>query len=155
MRHAKSDHHTAPSDEERPLNDRGIREATKMGRRLAKKNPRPDLLVSSPAVRAMTTARIIAQEMGYQLTDIAVNDTLYDAETSDILMVVRNLDDQANVVMMFGHNPGLTDLVHDIWPPITHLPTCAVAEFSFEIDSWSKIGSVAPINVALISPKEE
>ncbi len=125
-----------------------------MGRRLAKRGLSPNLLVSSPAVRALTTARIMAQDLGYQLTDIAVEDDLYDAEASDILTVVRNLDDRANVVMIFGHNPGLTDLVHQLWPPITHLPTCAVAEFNFEVDSWSKIGDVAPVNVALMSPKE-
>lgn len=96
----------------------------------------------------------MAQELGYRQNDISIDETLYDAEASDILQVVRILNNEADVVMVFGHNPGMTDLVHKMWPPITHLPTCAVAEFSFDVTSWSEIGDIKPTDVALMSPKQ-
>ena len=78
VRHAKSSRHDPSlSDRDRPLDERGKQDAPKMGQRLAKRDVRPDLLLSSPAVRALTTAQLIAEEVGYKRKDIVVDDRLY------------------------------------------------------------------------------
>jgi phosphohistidine phosphatase len=155
IRHAKSSwDNTALTDKDRPLNHRGEREARTMGKRLAKRDVRPDLILSSPAARALTTAEIIAKKLDYKRKKIVVDDRLYAVEADDLLDVIRKVDDGAERVMLVGHNPELTELAHRLSGKITHLPTCAVAEFTFDAKSWSRIGKDKPAKVALDSPKQ-
>ena len=150
IRHAKSSwDNAALPDKDRPLNDRGKRDAPKMGKRLAKRDVKPDLILSSPAMRALTTAEIIAKKLDYELKDIVVDDRLYAGEADDLLNVIHKLSDKLERVMLFGHNPKLTELAHRLSSKITHMPTCAVAEFTFDAKSWSDIGKVKPVQVAL------
>src|SRR5438094_9352940 len=129
IRHAKSSwDDTALPDKDRPLNDRGKRDAPKMGKRLAKRDVKPDLILSSPAKRALTTAEIIAKKLDYKLKDIVVDDRLYAGAVNDLLNVVHKLGDKLERVMLFGHNPELTEFAHRFSSEITHMPTCAVAE---------------------------
>ena len=154
IRHAKSSWgDTALPDEDRPLNDRGRRDAPKMGERLAKRDVKPDLILSSPAMRAVKTAEIIAKKLDYRRKDIVVDDRLYAVGADDLLDVIHKLSDKLDRVMLFGHNPELTVLAHRLSSKITHMPTCAVAEFTFDAKSWSKIGKVKPAKVALDYPK--
>ena len=141
IRHAKSswDDTTLP-DKDRPLNDRGKRDAPKMGKRLAKRDVKPDLILSSPAKRALTTAEIIAKKLDYKLKDIVVDDRLYAGAVNDLLNVIHKLGDKLERVMLFGHNPELTELAHRLSSEITHMPTCAIAEFTFNAKLWSNIG---------------
>ena len=154
VRHAKSswDEATLP-DKERPLNDRGLRDAPRVGTRLAKRDVKPDLILSSPARRALTTAEIIAGKLGYKVGDIVVDERLYAAAPDDLLEVISGLGHKPKRVMLFGHNPGLTELANRLSSEITHMPTCAVAEFAFDIKSWSDVGSHEPANVTLHLPK--
>ena len=155
IRHAKSSwDDPAQSDRDRPLNDRGKRDAVKMGERLAKRRVKPDLILSSPAVRALATAEIFAKKLDYKRRNIAVNERLYAAEANDLLDVINKLDDQLERVMLIGHNPELTELAHRLSSNITHMPTCAVAEFAFDAKSWSRIGKEKPAKVALFYRKE-
>jgi phosphohistidine phosphatase len=155
VRHAKSSwDDTSLPDRDRPLNDRGRRDAPKMGERLAKRDVNPDLILSSPAVRALETAEIIAKKLGYRRKKIVVDDRLYGVAADDLLNLIQKLDDKLQRVMLFGHNPELTELAHRLSSKISHLPTCAVAEFTFDAKSWSKIGKVKPAKVALDYPKE-
>jgi phosphohistidine phosphatase len=154
IRHAKSSWgDTALPDEDRPLNERGRRDAPKMGERLAKRDVKPDLILSSPAMRAVKTAEIIAKKLDYRRKDIVVDDRLYAVGADDLLDVIHKLSDKLDRVMLFGHNPELTELAHRLSSKITHMPTCAVAEFTFDAKSWSKIGKVKPAKVALDYPK--
>jgi len=154
IRHAKSSWgDTALPDEDRPLNERGRRDAPKMGERLAKRDVKPDLILSSPAMRAVKTAEIIAKKLDYRRKDIVVDDRLYAVGADDLLDVLHKLSDKLERVMLFGHNPELTELAHRLSSEITHMPTCAVAEFTFDAKSWSKIGKVKPAKVALDYPK--
>jgi len=154
VRHAKSSwDDTALSDRARPLNDRGKRDAPKIGERLAQRAVSPDLILSSPALRALTTAEIVAKKVGYKLDDIVVDDRLYATEADDLLDVIHALGDKLRTVMLFGHNPELTQLGHRLSTEITHMPTCAVAEFSFDVKSWSSIGKVKPVQVATRRPR--
>src|SRR5687767_13361052 len=113
VRHAKSSRDdTAMPDKDRPLNDRGKRDAPKMGERLAKRDAKPDLVLSSPATRALKTAEIIAKKLDYKRKDIVVDDRLYTVTADDLLDVIRKLGDKLERVMVFGHNPELTELAH-------------------------------------------
>ena len=155
IRHAKSSwDDTALADKDRPLNDRGKRDAPKMGERLAKRRVKPDLILSSPATRALTTAEIIAKKLDYKRKNIVVDDRLYAVEADELLDVIRQLGDKVERVMLIGHNPELTELAHRLSSKITHLPTCAVAEFTFDAKSWSRIGKDKPTKVMLDYPKE-
>lgn len=142
------------ADKDRPLNDRGQRDAPTMGERLAKRNVKPDLILSSPAVRALTTAEIIAKKLDYRRKDIVVSERLYAVEADDLLDVIHQLGDKVECVMLFGHNPELTELAHRFSGEITHMPTCAVAEFIFDADSWSKVDTIKPAEVLLDYPKK-
>jgi phosphohistidine phosphatase len=155
IRHAKSSRDDpALPDKDRPLDARGKRDAPKMGTRLAKRDVKPDLILSSPARRALTTAQIIAQKLDYHVTDIVVDEQLYAAAADDLLGVIHRLGDKLKRVMLFGHNPELTELAHRLSSEITHMPTCAVAEFTFSAKSWSDVGKVKPARVAFDYPKK-
>ena len=155
VRHAKSSRDDpALADRERPLNDRGMRDAPRMGERLAARDVRPDLILSSPAVRALATAKIIAGRLGYEVEDIVVDERLYAAAPDDLLAVVRELGGEAKRVMLFGHNPELAELAHRLSGEVTEMPTCAVAEFSYDAKSWSAVGTQEPAKVTLHRPKQ-
>ena len=155
VRHAKSSwDNAALPDKERPLNDRGRRDAPKMGERLAKRDVKPDLILSSPAVRALSTAEIVAEKLDYRRKDIVVTERLYAAEVDDLLDVIRQLGDELKCVMLFGHNPEFTELAHRLSGEIAHMPTCAIAEFTFDEKSWSGIDSIKPTQILLDYPKK-
>ena len=155
VRHAKSswDDISLP-DRDRPLADRGKRDVAKMGKRLADRDAKPDLIVSSPAVRALATAQTIAKGLGCKRKDIVVNDRLYARQADDLLDVIQELGEKLERVMLVGHNPELTELAHHLSNEITHMPTCAVAQISFDTKSWSDIGKIKPVQVALDYPKK-
>ena len=155
VRHAKSsrDDPTLP-DRDRPLDDRGRRDAPRMGKRLAKRDVKPDLLVSSPALRALTTAHLIADEIGYRRKDIVVDDRLYASSPDDLLAVIRALDNKLDRVMLFGHNPEFSELAHRLSSDIVDMPTSAVAEYNFDTKAWSDVGEIEPVKAILDYPKK-
>jgi len=155
VRHAKSSRDDPTlADKERPLNDRGMHDAPKMAKRLAKRDLKPDVILSSPAVRALTTAQLMADKLDYKAKDIVVDDRLYAATPETVLKVIRGLDKKPKSVMLVGHNPELAELAHRLSDSIADMPTCAVAEFVFDIGSWSELGKQEPARVKLQSPKD-
>jgi len=154
VRHAKSSRNEpALQDKDRPLNNRGKRDAPKMGKRLAKREAIPDLILSSPAKRALKTAQLIAKKLDYKLQDIVVDDRLYATGADELLHLIRKLGAKPKSVMLVGHNPELTELAHRLSNKITRLPTCAVAEFTFNAKSWSATGKDKPESIALYTPE--
>jgi phosphohistidine phosphatase len=155
VRHAKSswDDNTLP-DKDRPLNDRGKRNAPRMGKRLAKRDVKADLILSSPASRALKTAEIIAKKLDYRRKDIVVDDRLYPGAADDLLHIIHELGDKLNRVMLVGHNPALAELAHHLSSDITDMPTCAVAELTFNAKSWRDVGDATLATVALEYPKK-
>ena len=141
VRHAKSswkDHNL--DDFDRPLNKRGQRDAPVMGQRLAVRNICPDLIVSSPAKRALTTAKIIAREIHYPEKGIVTNESMYEAGSSHLLQVIRELDDLLAQVMLFGHNPSFTILAEELSRKVfDNIPTCGIVCLDFETESWQGI----------------
>ena len=92
-------------------------------------------------MRALETARIIARKLGYPRKAIAVEDRLYGAGVAALLDVIRNTDESVTTLMLFGHNPGLTELANHLGPrPIPNLPTCSVLHLRFETETWSVVG---------------
>lgn len=138
VRHAKSSWKDSKlADRDRPLNGRGERDAPAMGRRVADAGIRPSLILSSPAVRAWETARMVAQAISYPLEFLQREKDLYLASLDTILDVIAAQDEQFNNLMIVGHNPGLTEFVDYLSPGLTgNLPTAGVAAVSFEGDDW-------------------
>lgn len=154
VRHAKSSWgDPALADHDRPLNERGLRDVATMGQRLAQRGARPDLLLASPAMRALTTAEHLAQALGIKRKDIVVDERLYAAAANELLAVIQALGNEHERVMLVAHNPGLSDLAHRFASDITHLPTCAVAEFTFAVAAWGDIGGARPTRVEFDFPK--
>ena len=155
VRHAKSCwKNSALRDHERPLNKRGKRDAPDMAERLVRRGCRPDLILSSSAVRALETARTMAGKLGYPGKRIVVEERLYHATPAELLQVVRGVDDSVDSLMLFGHNPGLTDLANNLGPrEIFNLPTCAVLHLRFAVDAWVDVGHSAGEEVLYDFPK--
>ncbi|HEY0654458.1 MAG TPA: histidine phosphatase family protein [Chryseosolibacter sp.] len=144
IRHAKSSwEEEGLADFDRPLNERGKIDAPRMGKRLKEKDIVPDLLLSSPAKRALSTAKRIADAIGFPKEKIKTDRALYHADEDEILNVIRSLSDKNDCVILFGHNPGLTDFVntmnHDRSHYIDNVPTCGVVAFTFQTNSWKHI----------------
>lgn len=141
VRHAKSSWSTPGLDDfDRALNDRGERNAPFMGKELAKRGENPDMLVSSTAKRAYTTAKLIAAELGYAKTDIVKNDELYLAGVKTWLAVVNQLDMQHTTVMIFGHNDGITEFANYLTDArIENIPTCGIVKIKFDFDDWKMV----------------
>jgi phosphohistidine phosphatase len=153
VRHAKSDWgHHGLDDHERPLNGRGRRDAPEMGRRLAERGVAPDVILSSTAVRARTTAELIAEALG--LADrVTLDERLYAASAEEVLRVVGELDGDLTVAMVVGHNPEMASLAHQFSEEIHEMPTCAVAEYAFDVDAWYELEGAVPVSVWVDTPK--
>lgn len=141
VRHAKSSwKHPDLADFDRPLNKRGDHDAPIMGQRLVQRQIAPELLISSPAKRAITTAHIIAQEIGYPVEKIVLDQNIYEAGVSDLLNVLQAVDNAFDSVMLFGHNPGLTSLSTYLTDyQIDNIPTCGVFCADFDLASWADL----------------
>lgn len=156
IRHAKSSwNYPELTDFERPLNGRGRRDAPAMALRIARKLGMPDLWVSSPASRAITTARLFTEALAVPATDLLLNSDVYDADIEQLLDVLATLPARAHRVWLFGHNPGLSELSQWLSPGApTHLPTCAAVGFDLSIESWSALKPGIGRLVAHLYPKQ-
>ncbi len=141
VRHAKSSWDDPyQADHDRPLNERGERDAPRMGKRLKEKEITPDLIISSTATRARETAIKITQSLGVQESRIQTNKNLYHADEDMMLRLIRKLPDTADCVMLFGHNPGLTDFSNAMTEDfIDNIPTCGVVQIACPVDAWSQV----------------
>lgn len=141
IRHAKSSwDDPALDDRDRPLNGRGKRDAPLMGAVLKERGLSPDRIVSSPARRALKTAKSIATAIGHPVGEIALDERVYLAEATTLLEVIQQFPETARQVVMFGHNPGFTELVNLLTDAgIGNVPTCGVASIEFSVASWSAV----------------
>ena len=138
VRHAKSDWNDPElSDFDRPLNKRGLASAPEMAERLLKKAIIPQYILSSPALRAKTTAELFADTLG--LAEPSYNTAIYEASYPTLLNIINKLPDAYDFVAVFGHNPSISETVHNLTGNLHDMPTCAVAVIKFEIDSWRMV----------------
>jgi phosphohistidine phosphatase len=141
IRHAKSSwKEKGLADFDRPLNARGRSDAPLMGRRLAARGEMPDLVICSPARRAVATMKKIAREAGFPPCRIVEDERMYPADADELLRIVREIADCHDDVVLCGHNPGLTEfsnLVSNHF--IDNIPTCGVVAIDFRLDSWKAV----------------
>lgn len=126
LRHAKSDWSGGEPDVDRPLANRGRRQAPEAGRWLASSLDRVDLAVVSPARRAQSTWELASAELGPR-PETRVDERVYAATGEELLDVVRGLSGDHEVVVLVGHNPGLEDLLTLLTDEWERLPTSAIA----------------------------
>jgi phosphohistidine phosphatase len=141
MRHAKSSWDFEDlSDHDRPLNNRGRKDAPLMGRELMSREVTLDLLLSSSAVRAITTASLVAKELEYDTEKIAVEESIYKADKQELLSILQNIPNQFDCVMLVGHNYTLSELANLLSPDlIPVIPTAGVVHLSFNCTTWVEI----------------
>jgi phosphohistidine phosphatase len=156
-RHAKSSwDDMSLSDHARPLNRRGERDAPRMGSRLAAAGSIPEQIISSTAVRAISTARLIAAELGVDSDSVVQDPALYGASASMLLEVARGFPDELRSGMIVAHDPGLTELAGALSGyAITHMPTCGIVTVEFDVATWDGVIVEAGAVLDFDYPKKE
>jgi phosphohistidine phosphatase len=141
VRHAKSSwDNLSLEDTERPLNKRGLKDAPKMAKIFASNNTPPDLVISSPARRALETAEHFSDALGYDLNKIKVKESVYEASLDELFEVIMECKSKYESILLFSHNPGLTKFINYFSPvKIDNLPTCGIFCLEFKVNKWSKI----------------
>lgn len=142
LRHAKSSwSNAALADSNRPLSQRGERDAPEMGNRLARHGLKPDLILSSPAVRARQTAERVAAALKYPAEDIRYESAIYLARPGELLDVLAGINDGIDDLVLVGHNPGLTELANMMLPELAlhNLPTAGAVAIDADVTSWRHI----------------
>jgi len=154
IRHAKSDWEDSSLDDyDRPLNKRGLCDAPFMGEYLHDKGLKPDLIMSSPAVRAVNTAELIAKEINYDKI-ISPNQYIYEAFVNTLQDIVSFIHDDNDTVFLVGHNPGVSALAYTLCDLKENLPTCAIVEIDFDCDSWMEVSKGNSTLVSYDFPKK-
>ena len=155
VRHAKSSWGDLNlADIDRPLNKRGKRDAPFMGAKCKSKGYIPDLLISSDANRAYTTAKVFREALGLDSNQLSKDHSLYHAPEDSYLNACYGLDDNVDSVMLFGHNPGITYLANSVSDDyIDNVPTCGVLVIDASIDKWSDLDFSNCILKDFIYPK--
>ena len=140
VRHAKSSWDVAGLDDfERPLNERGKKDAPEMAKRVKERNIRPDIFLSSSAKRAYKTAKLFAKEFGVAKSEIVLEKKLYGASITAFLEVVSQIDDKHESVILFSHNPGITEFANTLTNVhIDDMPTCSVFAVQSDAGKWSE-----------------
>src|SRR6185503_12724193 len=157
VRHAKTEPgRPGQEDWDRVLEPRGQRDAPEMARRVKQLSPKIDRILSSPAVRAITTATIMARELGVAAQKVQQDERLYLASPKDMLAVIQQLGERTKHLVIVGHNPGITEFADRICAErsIDNMPTCAVYTLQFDIKEWSELAWDSGIDAELDYPKK-
>jgi phosphohistidine phosphatase len=155
IRHAKSDwsnHHL--EDFDRPLNDRGKKNAAMMGKILKTKKIYPDLIISSPAYRARETTKRIVKKLNYY-DEVMYNEHLYEATLGAILEIMNFIEDEYDDVFIIGHNPSLNMLGFYLVDFNENLPTCGVLQIHFDCDTWREASKKNAKLISFEYPKKD
>ncbi len=141
IRHAKSSwKNDKLKDMERPLKKRGLNDAPLMGKVLKNLQVIPDVIISSPATRAMETAKLIAKEYNMDPAQIVSAADLYLESKGKLLREINIIDPQHNTVFLIGHNPGLTDLANFLsGESIDNIPTSGAIALQFDCNTWAEV----------------
>jgi phosphohistidine phosphatase len=138
VRHAKSSwSDSLMGDFDRPLNDRGNRDAPEMAKRILERGIVIDAIVSSTANRAFSTAQYFAKAAGIKKTNIIPVDKLYHAPAHIYYQVIKDFNDELDTIALFAHNPGITDFVNELTETrIDDMPTCGIYAVKINIKHW-------------------
>ncbi|WP_461452938.1 SixA phosphatase family protein [Mucilaginibacter sp.] len=137
IRHAKAEQGSNSADFDRPLTQSGMQDAAVMAQRLVAKGYKPELIISSPALRTHTTANIFSEHLlSHEVeTDIKI----YDASENTLLHIINNLPDDRDFIAIVGHNPGISQILYYLTGKIKDVPTCAIAVIEFDEDDWKTL----------------
>jgi phosphohistidine phosphatase len=154
-RHTKASWDTPGVDDfHRPLLPKGIQRSKKAIRFLNEKQVKADKIVSSPAVRAFETAKLIADGIGFPKKNIVLDPCIYDGPVRKIMSLIYATEDEVNILMIFGHNPLITQLAaHFLGPEVEFIPTMGIACISFDVDKWNAIPLAHAKNEFILLPK--
>ncbi len=138
VRHAKSDWtYNGLPDVDRPLNERGYRDAHYMSKNLHEKKYVPDAIITSPAIRAVNTALIFARNLNYLENKLIINRGLYETSAENFITLLANIDDTFNCVYVFSHNPTITKAANILSNSnIDNIPTCGIVCIHFDSSTW-------------------
>ena len=151
IRHGKATHEAMP-DIKRYLTDKGIKRTRKHAGILAEKQLKPDLIISSPAVRAFQTAEILAKTIGYPSEKIEINPKLYFYPEDDLMNQIKEIPDTYNKVYLVGHNPIWTDLADQLSENgLWHLRTSGIFGVEFDTDTWQNVFQAPRKDILLIN----
>ncbi len=141
VRHAKSVPYGYEDDFSRDLRDRGKNDAKLISTELLKRKIKADVIIASPAKRALKTARIFAENIGFNKKDIVEREDIYRGlTTSEFVEMVQRLPETAETAFFFGHNPGVYYFVSNLAEEFRgDMPTCSTVAIDFDIDSWQKV----------------
>ena len=141
VRHAKSVPYGYDDDFNRDLSSRGKSDASIIGSELRKRGVHPDVMISSPAKRAIKTARTFAEQLDFGQNNIIEKQDIYDGQTtSEFVEIIQDLPETASTAFFFGHNPGFYYFVGNLLT-VFHddMPTCSTVVIDFNVDSWGKV----------------
>lgn len=154
LRHAKSSRKdNGVKDFDRPLNQRGLKAAPSIGSLIGKRKLQPDLVLSSPAERARQTTQLVFEAAGLK-TEVRYDERIYEATGARLFEIVGQIEEDANVAMLVGHNPGFEELLEALTGEAHNLPTAALACIELDIEKWNKVRAGAGRLEWLVKPKE-
>ncbi len=155
LRHAKSEQYlTGVADHDRPLNTRGLNTAPFMGELLVREGLAPEIIICSPAKRAVQTADLVVEGAGIN-SSVVYDDRIYEAPTGTLLNVISDLPDTANTAMMVGHNPGMEGVVRALTGAVEPMPTAALAVIDIDVAEWKNTAPGSGELAAIFRPKDE
>ena len=144
IRHAKSSWDYQVSDRDRPLKERGIRDAHMVSKYLKENLKKPDAVFSSPANRALHTCMIFMRNLGFPTDMVTITDELYDFGGNDVVNFISSLDNALSTVILFGHNHAFTAIANSLGDKyIENVTTSGVVVLNFQTDKWAKLATGA------------
>ncbi|MEW6736951.1 MAG: histidine phosphatase family protein [Acidobacteriota bacterium] len=154
LRHAKSSwDDSSQRDFDRPLSERGQRDAPRMGKQLSLSGPIPDLILCSPAVRAQQTLTAFIQAAHCKV-NIKFDERIYGAQSAQLIKIVRELPDTCATVLMVGHNPGFEELAARLTAIPEHMPTAALVCIELPFTNWDEVEDGQGRRVWFLTPKQ-
>lgn len=156
VRHAKSDwENDTLNDEYRPLNERGYMDARVMSKQIAKKIDKPDYWLTSPAIRAYSTAIIFANAFKFDADNIVIKQKIYEATIKNLNQIISSIPDNYKHVILFGHNPSLTNYFNEISDSYAdNIPTCGTLHITSPANKWKEFSNSKLQNDFYLYPKE-
>lgn len=137
IRHAKAEHDNYNADFERPLTEKGIRDATIMAQRLVAEGIKPQLIMASPALRTHTTANIFSEHLLDH--EVETDKKIYNASENALLQIINSLPDERDFIAIVGHNPGITQILYYLTGIVKDVSPGAVALIEFEEEEWNAL----------------
>jgi phosphohistidine phosphatase len=154
LRHAKSSwDDPSQRDFDRPLNGRGLKAAPLIGKFIRRQKIEPDLALSSPAKRAKQTTTLVLESAKITV-ELRYDERIYEASVARLLEVISRIEEQANLVLIVGHNPGMEELLLGLTGEARRMPTAALARIALNIEKWNEVRERSGRLEWLVTPKE-